>query len=469
MNLREKTANPQIFALLLLAVAVFFLCIALMVFDPFHVTIGVISIAAFSFLIFYPRFGLYALAFFLPVTSWYFYIGTFEIPLVDIVGLALFSAFVMRSLYFLFFNRQRFAQITLPLFAPFLLFLGIYFLSAAQTSYWAESLWYTVRWIVMFYFVYIFLPVNIIISKRELKGVIVSLILSALVVSAMGLISLTQQDFANEFVRIKPIEIFGIYPIEQNQKHISETILSSLFLLLALPLLQKRPLPKWLLAALFIFLSIIALGSFARTAWIVFSLQLIALTWYLLRTARVRQQSVAIAAVIIALVLLPAAVYMLSVQLSNLGVGSTESRWLLASIGASAFLEHPLLGIGAGQFEPLIEHNLRFMAKYGRFLDAHGVVQKITTETGILGLTAFVVFCVAIALVFARTWQALRAQANLQALMLYFFISAAGIFLFEFFDTFYYKGKLWFIIGLALAVTALVRQGRLTVITPYVR
>ncbi|MFA6551090.1 MAG: O-antigen ligase family protein [Patescibacteria group bacterium] len=423
---------------------------------------GLSAIGFFIFIARYPQWGLYLLAFSLPATSWFFYPGNFKIPFVDIIGIFVFCAFCSRLIYLSRANISQFKkEFNFPVLLPYLAFLTVAFLSALYSGRAEESTWYVVRWIVMFYFIYIFLPVNIIRDKKHLQGVIVSIVLSALAVSLMGLASLPQQDSNNEFVRIKPIAIAGIYPIEENQKHISETVLTALALVLAWPLLSgKRKIPTkiWALSAFF---ALIALGSFARTAWIVLALQACLIIIYYYCHDRINWQKIAAIILILLTISLPAFWYMTKLQTSSTGIGSTESRWLMTVIGFQGWQEHFWLGMGPGRFEPMLETNIYFFAKYGRTFDAHGILQKISTETGILGLAAFfwlsgLIFCKLGALIFK-----LKQRRQEQEILFYVSLAAVSIFMFEFFDTFYYKGKLWLIVGVALAAAKLINEGKL--------
>ncbi len=434
----------------------------LQLFSPWQVIIALLFPIVLMTTAIYPHWGVYLLAFFLPTTSWYFYFGKLEIPFVDLLGLFLLVSFISRLLYLWSVNYQQFKkEFHWPILVPYLVFLGISFLSALQVDTPMDSIWYTVRWIVIFYIIYIFLPFNIIKEKKHLKGVIVSLILSALAVSAIGLASLPQQDFYNEFVRIKPISIFGIYPIEQNQKHISETIVSILFLLFTLPFLLKNKLSKKLIYGLFIFFCLVVLGSFARTAWLVLILQLLLFGWYMVKRNKIQLQHFLMTVILFFIIMLPATYYMAVLQSSPLSVGSTESRILMTQIGGQAFLGKPFLGQGAGHFEELIQDNIYFIAKYGRFLDAHGLIQKISTELGILGLVAFGWIIGNIFYKLTFLFNRLKERIVEQEILFYIMLSAGGILLFEFFDTFYYKGKLWFIIALSLVAIKLIKEKKL--------
>lgn len=64
--------------------------------------------------------------------------------------------------------------------------------------------------------------------------------------------------------------------------------------------------------------------------------------------------------------------------------GSREARRILLGEGVRAFLEHPLTGVGAGQFK-----NYDPKGRQESWRETHNVVLQVASELGILGLAAF--------------------------------------------------------------------------------
>lgn len=418
-----------------------------------------VAAAAISLLACYPRAGLYLLAFSLPVTSWYFTFGETEIPWVDIVGLTLLAAYGVRlAVRFLTTGTLGDERPALPLALPFAALLAAAVLSLLTARDPGLGVWYIVRWFLPLYFVYVVLPYNLITDTKTLRRTVAALIAAVGMVAAMGLASLPGQDIYNEFVRIRPVPIAGIYPIEENQKHIAETIVSSVFLIYAWVLLRgRRHLPAGAHAAV-AFFAVIALGSFARTAWLVLAMQATVFCYYQVKRGRWRWDYIAGTALAVAVLALPAVWYMFALHTSRFGVGSTESRWLMTTIGLEAFARNPITGLGPGSFESLLRDNIYFFAKYNRTLDAHGIIQKVSTEMGLLGLAALGWIAYAVAQALRQAWRATADRIRAQEVLLYIVLSVGGVFIFELFDTFYYKGKLWFLVGLALAAARLASQ-----------
>jgi O-antigen ligase len=81
--------------------------------------------------------------------------------------------------------------------------------------------------------------------------------------------------------------------------------------------------------------------------------------------------------------------------------GSSEARRILLEDALNTFLEHPLTGVGAGQFR-----NYNPEGRKVRFRETHNALLQVAADTGIFGLAAFsfLIGCGAIAAVRARRW-----------------------------------------------------------------
>jgi hypothetical protein len=134
-------------------------------------------------------------------------------------------------------------------------------------------------------------------------------------------------------------------------------------------------------------------------------------------------------------------------SLQSKNTSSTENRVLLTEISLNAFKDRPLLGYGNGEFVNLVGENIRFRAKYGEPLDSHGMLQKLLAENGIIGLSAWLFILVYL----ARTaFLALKRYYPKLKWILPFCLAAGGGLFFQFFNTSYFKGRVWFPIVLFL-------------------
>ncbi len=426
--------------------------------------IGIISAGLILLVLlftYYQNFGLYLLAFLIPVINWYIpfekfnlhyfgFIKEFAIPLVDLIGLILLAGFLARQIYYLFCAKGKLKEVELPAGGAFLIFFSMALISALNAHSWFGSFWYSVRWILVFYVVYIILPVNIIKDKKILRNVIISFVLSGLTVSLMGIASLFQQDWHNDFVRFRPIGISGIYPIGWNQKQISEILVSAAVLAMGLRYWFYKGALKKVVYGLYVLFIIVLLGSFSRAAWLIVFLQFIFFLVYYRREYFSNLKKTLVAAAVFIMLAAPFSYYMTALQESAIGLSSNEHRLLLNDITLKGFAAHPLIGSGSGEFFHLEEESIRYQATGAGLMDAHGIWQKIGAETGILGLAAFVFF---VASLIYYVYKKFKETVSIRgrSLIIYLALAGASIFMFEFFDTSFYRGKLWFIVGLMLA------------------
>ena len=195
----------------------------------------------------------------------------------------------------------------------------------------------------------------------------------------------------------------------------------------------------------------IALLTFARAAWLALATQL--LIYFLLshsgkeKLHHLRQWALP------ALLIVPLAVYMFLFSISPIVQSSNSTRLDLTGIAWTYFKLHPWLGNGVGTFVPLVESTRLFTVEYGDPLDAHGVIQKLMAEQGLLGLIAFFVF---VGWILGRIWRGHHAaDSEHKLLLLCLFMSVSGSLVYQLFNTSYYNAHLWLPVGLALATIKL--------------
>ena len=441
-----------------LTLAIFFalsiLTLASFCYYPIETALIVAALLILIGLIYKPEIGLYLMVFFLPAINWNFYYGKLEIPFIDLLSSIVLLAFILKQAYLLLFKRNDF-KLKFPLFTVFILFFGSVVISSLSSNVVNDSFWYSIRWILFFYLAYIVLPFNIINSKKILKNVLICFALSGLVVVLMGAASLYFQDWQNDFIRIKPLSIAGIFPLGDNQNLLAEVIIVSLFFTLALKYWLKNKLAGKIINLIIILSGLALIGTFSRAALIVLSLQIIVYLIY----RKGLFKKILLPGLLLILMLSPIFYYMFKLQSQySIGVSSTENRMMLTQISWQGFFEKPWFGQGTGNFINLVADNTRFTAKYGAPLDSHGVAQKILAENGLLGVLTFVIFAFNIIYIF---WQAIKNYKQEINLLLPLVIGSLGIFMFEFFNTSYYKGKLWLPIAVTLAAISLIKSKKL--------
>ncbi len=398
----------------------------------------------------WPELSLYAMAFFIPVIGWSFYIKSMVIPFIDLVSLLALAAFALRLAYQSLFTVRQKIKLKWPLLFPFALFIIAASLSAVFSPEPYYSLYYIARWLLFLYFAYIFLPYNLITSGKTLKRAIGALVLGALAVLANGYISLLGQDWRDSFFRLKSIPIFGVYPYDENQNLIAEFLNVGAFLILALRILSKEIRMKRFLDLLFVLTSLGIVLTFSRAGWITLALQILIYAFYFLRRKNLSWKNYL--PIIFGLIIIFSPLIWKMTQLQKENTSSTEDRWLLTTISLQALTNKPYLGYGSGEFINLVAENIRFRVKYGEPIDSHGVLQKVAAENGLIGLAALSFL---FAVLFKMAYQSLKKYQAANPWLLPLILAGAGGLFFQLFNTSYYKGKVWLPIAVALAAIRL--------------
>jgi putative inorganic carbon (HCO3(-)) transporter len=241
----------------------------------------------------------------------------------------------------------------------------------------------------------------------------------------------------------------------------------------------RREPRRWLQVALFSCGALILAGvllTYSRGAFVT----LVALLTLLAVTKAIRLRALAlIAAALIAAVVAFAPGYVLRVatlqETSGLlqGTRVSQSEGVLRSrltemlAAWSVFVDHPFLGVGPGQYEPV--YSIQYMSnpdiafkEIGRSRRAHNLYFELAAETGILGLACFLAM---VGTVQARLWRAWRRwrgeRDDLAGLALGFFIAICGYLVSALFLHLSYQRYFWLLLGLAAAALHIVQSERL--------
>lgn len=395
--------------------------------------------------------GLFLTALSLPLLDWRFYISDLEFNISDFLIL-------LTAIFFLVYRLgQRFIGQAVrkwqwPLAWPMLCFLLVALFSSLFSPWRVESLKYFFRIIVFVYLLYIVLPVNALNSWRDWRWPFYGILMAGIGSSMVGLISLFSQDWSNSFFRAQPIAIFGQWWMGSNHNLLAELLIITNFFILAWGYWQKNERWRRCSQILFVSFSLITLLTFSRAAWLVVATQLLFM-WLLLTKPRERFGWL-LAGLLLFVLSLPLWVKMSQLQEANFG--STANHVLLTEIAWQSLQGRPIIGWGSGQFLTLVDHNLRFRAKYGDPIDSHGVLQKVVAENGYLGLIALIMVAFSLLAYWWKAWQ----KYGRQNLWLDFLIlGASGGLLFQLFNTSYYKGKVWLPVAISLAAIKLLEHG----------
>lgn len=401
----------------------------------------------------WPKFGLYLVAFCLPIIGLDFYFKNSILPLVDLLALFLLIAFAIRIFFQTIFKSKKQIIIKWPLALPFFIFISISLISSLFSSQIIYSLWNIARWPLFLYFAYIFIPYNIIKDTKVLKKTIIATVLGSLLVLFFGFVSLYGQDWRDSFFRLKSISLFGVYWFGENHNLIAEYLNVGVFLILVLKFFRKNTREKRFLDLVFIIMALGLILTFSRAGWITLFLQLAIYIWYYLRAKN--HSPIKIIIIFLGILVISSPLLWKMEQLQKKNTSSTENRWLLTEIAIQAFYEKPFLGYGDGQFINLVDNNTRFRAKYGDPLDSHGMFQKVLAENGIFGLAAWLFIIVYLIRLF---YKSLKLYQERNPWLLPLFLAAGGGLFFQIFNTSYYKGKVWLPIALCLSAISLLES-----------
>ena len=387
---------------------------------------------------FKPKLGLYLTALSLPVIGRDFYIQGLIIPASDLIALCTLFGFLFHLFFTYLFKPLKREKLIWPLFYPFALFFLINILSIIINGNNISSWYYFLRWPVFLYMAYIFAPFNIIKNPKTLKKTVILVTISAILVLISGFASLIGQDWQYSFFRLKSIYIFNSYPFGENHNLVAEFLNIGAFFILVIREFIKTKKGKRLIDALFILSGLGIILTFSRTGWITLFLQSALYLFYRLKHRPREKMTAAILACLFLIVISPLFFKMSSLQEKN--TSSTENRWLLTEIALDAFYDKPLLGQGSGSYIDLVAANTRFSAKYGAPVDSHGMLQKILAETGILGLFSWLFILLYLVRFTIITLNKYYPRVNW---VLPFALAALGGIFFQFFNTSYFKGRVW--------------------------
>jgi len=130
----------------------------------------------------------------------------------------------------------------------------------------------------------------------------------------------------------------------------------------------------------------------------------------------------------------------------------------------SVFMDHPFLGVGPGQYEPV--YSMRYMSnpdiafkEIGRARRAHNLYFELAAETGIFGLACFLAIVGLIQFRLWRAWRRWRGEREeLAGLAMGFFIAICGYLVSALFLHLSYQRYFWLLLGLAAAALHILRS-----------
>ena len=319
---------------------------------------------------------------------------------------------------------------------------------------------FAMRPVAFSYVAFVALPVLLLRRWQDVRRSYGLFVLGAAAFAVQGAFSLfVDAGFSIlSLQRARPLPLLGTYPIGMNHNVLAEWLVVAAPFALALACwTHDARVRRWCWAAAGLCLAV-ALLTFARSAWIVIALQLVvacATVW----RARLGKAWGWVVRLGWALAL-PLAAYMAWFSLRAEVATSTDARAMLTGIAWRAFLDHPLVGIGAGTFANQVGGTWGYRLLFGGAMDAHGVLQKVLAETGLVGTAAYLLVS---STVFGLAWRAVRRigwSHRIGLGLAYAGLGVLGAWTYQLFNTTYWSAKLWLPIGLFFAAAALCRRPR---------
>jgi predicted anti-sigma-YlaC factor YlaD len=307
---------------------------------------------------------------------------------------------------------------------------------------------YSLRPVLFCYLAFVALPVNLLRSRRRIVAALSCLSIVGTIAALNGAVSLFFVDSSSQFLRrAHPLPMFGVPALGDNHNLLAELLAVTVMMTLALFFLTKKNNVRRILLASAMMQFVIGLLTFSRTVWIVFALQALALGFVEYRHVLRRHLSMMIASL---LILIPFALVMVQVGLSNVAQSSTSTRYALLEIAAEVFTTSPWLGGGAGTFVDRVGSAQVFRLEYGEPLDSHGLLQKLAAETGVAGLIGFLIVAIAFTRIVRRELRR-YTDDDIRHTLLFLVTASGGAVAYQLFNTNYWTGKMWLPVGLTLA------------------
>ena len=377
------------------------------------------------------------------------YLAGINAPLVDLITLA-----VIGSLFLAWFgleSNSKKQSIIIPGWQWYGLFLGAglisIFLAPAGEHNLILKAWFRPQ---LFVFGCLFITLIVSIRNRiVLDNVLKTWFGVGIATAVFALFSLIIA-VGNSVWRATPFAVWGYAPFGYNHNLLAEALVVTLPVALYFFVTAKNKNVKYLAGLASTFIGLMVLMTLSRAAWLATGvIGLVFIHYYQLKIKPLREinflPSLSRLPYFLALILVPIIAYMGLFLTSSVVTSSTSARFEVIKIVGWNAIRAPIFGYGPGQFVNLLTYNSIYRLEYGEPLDAHGFIQKILIENGLVGLVFFGLF------LWSQIKHTLARKKNLPREIL--FLAQALVFsgiVFQLFNTSYYHAVFW--LPLALAV-----------------
>lgn len=421
--------------------------------DPFYALIGlgggiVVALAALK-----PIIPLYGMAVLYPFIHWELNAANLNAPLVDVIGVAALAAWIVRITWQKAVAPRQKLNLQFPAWPLFLGFIIIAAVSAYMSWDMAASFKYVARPLIFFYAVYVVFVVNTVRTKEQLQRLLATLYAVGILIALYGVYSFFAMNVPR-FIdrRVVPVNIFGKNPLGANHNLVADVMITTIPIGLYLMTRATHHTTQKIIFLGVLLMAGVNLLTFSRSGWLAMLLEMVMLVLFYYRHNMKRVLKYAAAVLVIASPLVLALFFLFSQESFQ---SSNENRLILNDVAYEMFADRPLIGQGPGTFKSVLESTPLYIQLFGEPIDAHGFIQKVGSELGLLGLLCFLGL---IGWMLYRVYQQLRARntSNEWSIVLMsVFLMAVGSVFFQLFQTSYFISKMWLPIGVAVAAAAI--------------
>ncbi|MDO8424931.1 MAG: O-antigen ligase family protein [bacterium] len=377
-----------------------------------------------------------------------------NVPYVDVFALLTTVGLAVRMAYRAWRLGERPRMGGAPGIVPFLLFVGAAALSLVHAEDPMLGVKFLVRPLTFFYLMFIVLPLTLLDRPHRLFTTLRLMFVVGLLAAAMGAWSLIAPPEPGAFRRAVPVIVHGMTPLGTNHNLIAEVLVSVIPIGALLAVFSRGRAQRWYIVGT-AFLALITLLTFSRNGWLTLTMESVVLLVAFARARGITWQRIfGIAAPALAV----AGVAIGLFSLTTVAQSSNTNRIHLTRIAFEQFRAHPLTGSGIGTFQEAVSRDAWYIADFGTPQEAHGLIQKLLAETGLLGLLTFSWLLAALLGVVLRAYRHAVVTPQWRLILLALLCSASGSIIFQLFNTSYFVSKLWLPIGLAVAAARLAEQ-----------
>lgn len=403
-----------------------------------------------------PVVGVYAIAVLYPFINFQFVFGELNVPYVDLVAMLAFAGWFLRAIWLWVFQGQAMTWKQFPGLGFFIAFVLASFLSITNAEDIAASIKYVLRPLSFFYLMFVIFPLNNIRTPRILLRVFYIFYGIGIFTALNGLWGfLTYPAVSVLQKRAVPADILGIFPFGTSHNLVAEVLVSVIPIGLLLVWLNQKEWNRKLLFLGTLFMFGVNLLTFSRTGWIAALCELL-IFGVLMYRHQLKQMARGL--FVVGALFTPILIYMFVFSSQSFVQSSDENRKILNEIAYTTWRDFPILGAGPGRFQEFVGKNTVYIIEFGDASEAHGFVQKIAAEEGVLGLTTYVLLLGYVLYVVWKTYQQVKRAERWNLIILACFAMAAGSIVFQLFQTNYFVSKLWFPLGLALTAATLAKR-----------